>query len=266
MNTAVIVENKPGGSGFIGTEAVAKAAPDGYTLIVITASTHAMGPNVSKDVPYDPVKDFVPIIQVTSAPTILVVPPSLPVRSVAELIKLAKEKPGQLNFASFGRGSSSHLAAELFKQATNTDIVHIPYKGAAPAIVDLMVGTVHLFFDSIPSSLPHVKSGKLKALAVTGPTRTEAAPDIPTIAETHPGFEVTVWQGFGAPARTPAPIVRKLYAEIAKVMAMPDVRKRLIELGADPVATTPEAFAEHIRKENEKWAAVVKRANITLAE
>src|SRR5688572_6169945 len=181
LGQPVVVDNKAGATGFIGTEFVAKAAPDGYTLLLITASTHAISPNLFKKVPYDPLRDFEPIAQVTAAPTILVINPALPANTVADLVKLAKAKPGALNYASFGNGSSAHLAAELFKQATGTDFAHIPYKGAAPAIADLMGGQVAIFFDSIPSALPHVRSGKLRALAVTGRTRTAAAPELPTI-------------------------------------------------------------------------------------
>jgi len=259
----VIVENKAGASGVIGTEFVAKSDPDGYTLVVVTASTHAMGPSVSPTKAYDPVKDFVPVIQVTNAPTIMVTPPSLPAKNVAEFVALVKSQPGKLNFASFGKGSSSHLAGELFIQATGIQMVHVPYKGAAPAIVDMLADRVQVFFDSIPSALPHVRNGALKALAVTGPARTAAAPDLPTVGETIPGFEMTVWQGLAAPAGTPAPVVQKLYTEVAKVMAMADVRQRLIDLGADPVSETPAAFAAHIARENEKWRKVVKAANIT---
>jgi len=266
MGQSIIIDNKAGATGFIGTEFVAKATPDGYTLLLITASTHAISPNLFKKVPYDPIKDFETISQVTTAPTILVTYAAFPAGSVAELVKIAKAKPGTLNYASFGNGSSAHLAAELFKQATGTDFVHIPYKGAAPAIADLMGGQVTIFFDSIPSALPHVRSGKLKGLAVTGRTRTTAAPDIPTVAETYPGFEITVWQGFGAPAGTPRAVISRLNAELVKVMTMPDVRERLVNLGADPLSTTPQEFAAHIAREKDKWAGVVKSSGITISD
>jgi len=262
----VVVDNKPGATGFIGTELAARANPDGYTLLLITASTHAISPNLFRKIPYDSVKDFAPVSQLTSAPTILVVPPSLPAASVSDLVVLARAKPGQVNYASFGVGSSAHLTAELFRQATGTDMVHVPYKGAAPAITDLMGGHVQLFFDSIPSALPHVRTGKLKALAVTGAKRTAAAQDIPTVAESYPGFEVTVWQGLGAPAATPRALVGQLNAEVRKVMTIAEVRERLTNLGADPLSTTPEEFASHIVRERAKWGEVVKRASIPPAD
>ena len=266
LGKPIVIDNKSGASGFIGTEFVAKAAPDGYTLLLVTSSTHAISPNLFRKVPYDSVKDFEHIGQVTVAPTILVVPPALPVKSVAEFVALAKSKPGELNYATYGTGSSAHLAAELFMQVTGITATHIPYKGAAPAVADLMGGHVSMFFDSIPSSLPHVRTGKLKALAVTGLKRTPAAPEIPTVAETYPGFDFSVWQGFDAPAGTPKAIVDRLNADLVKVMAMPDLREKLLNLGADPVSGTPQQFAEHIARERDKWAAVVKRAGIPIAD
>jgi tripartite-type tricarboxylate transporter receptor subunit TctC len=262
LGKPMVIDNKAGASGFIGTEIVAKAPADGYTLLLVTSSTHAASPALFRKIPYDPINDFATISQVTLAPNILVVPPSLAANSVAELVTLAKAKPGQLDYASYGNGSTAHLAAELFLQTTGASMTHIPYKGSAAAVTDLIGGHVQVFFDTIPSSLPHVRSGKLKALAVTGPTRTPAAPDIPTVAETYPGFEVSVWQGFQAPAGTPRAIVDKLNANILKVMAMQDVRERLINLGAEPVSSTPEQFAQHIAREKQKWADVVKRAGI----
>lgn len=262
LGKPMVIDNKAGASGFIGTDIVAKAPPDGYTLLLVTSSTHAASPALFRKIPYDPINDFATISQVTLAPNILVVPPSLAANSVAELVTLAKAKPGQLDYASYGNGSTAHLAAELFLQTTGASMAHIPYKGSAAAVTDLIGGHVQVFFDTIPSSLPHVRSGKLKALAVTGPTRTPAAPDIPTVAETYPGFEVSVWQGFQAPAGTPRAIVDKLNANILKVMAMQDVRERLINLGAEPVSSTPEQFAQHIAREKQKWADVVKRAGI----
>ena len=264
LGETVIVENKPGASGFIGTEAVARAQPDGYSLLLITASTHAVSPNLFKKLPYDPLKDFAMVGQFTDASLILVVAPSLPVNSVAELVKLAKSQGGKMNYASWGSGGAAHMAGELFKLATGTEIVHIPYKGSAPALTGLMGGQVSFMFDTITSSLPHARSGRLKGLAVTGLKRISSAKDIPTVAETIPGFEVTVWQGVGAPAQTPRPIVDKLNAALCKIVGIPSVRDKFISLGAEPVCNTPEAFAQHIAKEIDKWAGVVKRANIPM--
>jgi tripartite-type tricarboxylate transporter receptor subunit TctC len=261
----VIVENKPGASGIIGTDYVAKSTPDGYVLVLVTASTHAMGPSTLATVPYDPVKDFAPIIQLTTAPAIMVVPNELPVNTVTEFVALAKEKPGQLNFASYGIGGAAHLAAELFMQATGTKMVHITYKGSAPAIVDLMANRVQVFFDSIPSALPHVRAGHLKALAVTGPTPTAAAPDLPTVGASVPGYEFTVWQGLAAPAGTPPAVIQKLYSEVAEIMAQPDVKKTLVDLGADPLSVAPGGFAALIASENQKWRQVAKDAKISVA-
>jgi tripartite-type tricarboxylate transporter receptor subunit TctC len=265
LGQSVIVENRTGASGMVAAADVAKSPPDGYTLVLVTASTHAMGPSVLTTTPYDPVNDFAPIIQVTTAPAIMVVPKSLPANTVAEFVALAKQKPDQLNFASFGIGSSAHLAAELFMQATGTRMVHITYKGSAPAIVDLMGDRVQLFFDSIPSALPHVRAGDLKGLAMTGLMPTAAAPDLPTVAASIPGFDFTVWQGLAAPAGTPATIILRLYAEVAKIMAQPDVKKILVDLGADPISVNPEGFAAYILRENEKWRRLAKDAKISVA-
>src|SRR5689334_3056501 len=235
----VVVENMAGASGLLGTAYVARAQPDGYTLSMINSSTLVMAPLLFKTVPYDPLNDFASIAQLTAAPTILVVPPSLPVKSVAELVALAKAKPNGLNYASFGRGGTSHLAAELFQLVTGTKMTHVPYKGSGPAIIDMIGGTVKLdvFFDSIPSALPFANDGRLRALAVTSSTRSPAAPELPTVAESYPGFEVGGWQGLGAPAGTPAPIIAKLNMALKKVMADPELRTKLVSLGVEAMAT-----------------------------
>jgi tripartite-type tricarboxylate transporter receptor subunit TctC len=260
----VIVDNKPGATGFIGTEYVAKSKPDGYTLVAVSSTTHALGPQLFENVPYDPIKDFTPVAQLTSAPTILVCPPSLPVNSVADLVALAKKEPGKLNFASYGIGSAAHLAAELFQLTAGIKMNHVPYKGSGPVLIDMMGGSVKLdvFFDSIPASMPYVKEGRLKALAVTGTKRVPQLPDIPTMAETYPGFQMTVWQGIAGPAKMPQAIVKKLRDGLTKVMVMPDLREKFTNLGAEALCTTPEEFAAHIKHENERWADLLKKMKI----
>ena len=255
----VIVENKPGAGGNIGADSVAKAKPDGYTILMGTIGTQAINASLYSKMPYDAAKDFAPVTLVAMVPNVLVVNPGVPAKSVTELVALAKSKPGQLNFASSSTGGSPHLSGEMFKQMTGAEIVHVPYKGSAPALTDLLGGQVALMFDNLPSALPHVKAGKLRALGVTSARRSQAAPEIPTLAESGvPGYEVDSWFGVLAPAGTPKEIVAKLNAEIVRILQMPEVRQRLMEQGAEPVGDTPEQFAEHIRKETVKWARVVK--------
>ena len=255
----VIVENKPGAGGNIGADSVAKARPDGYTLLMGTIGTQAINQSLYAKMPYDSTRDFAPITLVAIVPNMLVVHPSVPAKSVAELVQLAKSKPGELNFASSSTGGSPHLSGEMFKQMTGANIVHVPYKGSAPAVTDLLGGQVSMMFDNMPSVLPHVKAGKLRALGVTSARRSPAAPDIPTIAESGvPGYEVDSWFGLLAPAGTPKEIVAKLSAEIVRILQMPDVNERLAQQGAVPVGNTPEQFAEHIARETAKWAKVVK--------
>jgi tripartite-type tricarboxylate transporter receptor subunit TctC len=259
LHQPVIVENRPGAGGNIGADVVAKSKPDGYTLVMGTIGTQSINASLYEKMPYDSARDFAPITLVAIVPNILMVHPSVPAKSVGELIQLAKSKPGVLNFASSSTGGSPHLSGEMFKQMTGVDIVHVPYKGSAPAITDLLGGQVSMMFDNMPSGLPHVKAGKLRALGVTSAKRSAAAPEIPTIAESGvPGYEVDSWFGILAPAGTPREIVNKLNVEIVKILRMPEVKQRLAEQGAEPVGNTPEQFAEHIRKETIKWARVVK--------
>ena len=263
LGQPVVVENKAGANGSIGTEYVAKARPDGYTLCLVSTSTHAIAPNLYRNLPYDPIKDFAPVSQITAAPTIMVAPANSPFATVAELIAYAKANPKKLNYATYGTGGSSQLAAELFLQSAGIEMTAIPYKGATPAVMGLMSGDADVFFDSIPSSLGHVRNGKLKALAVTGPQRTPAAPDVPALAETFPGFEFIVWQGIEAPLGTPKPVIDRLSAAIIKVVAMPEVQKKFSDLGASAVSSpTPEQFGQHKVREKEKWANVIRRAGI----
>ena len=259
LGQSVVVDNRPGAGGNIGADIVAKSAPDGYTLLMGTVGTHAINPSLYTKMPYDHVKDFVPVVLVAGVPNVLVVNPSVPVQSVADLIKLAKSKPGEINFASSGAGTSIHLSGELFKAMAGVDMTHVPYKGSAPALTDLIGGQVQLMFDNLPSALPQIKAGKLRAIAVTSLKRAPVLPDVPTIAESGlPGFEASSWFGVLAPAGTPAPVVAKLNAEVNKWLQSPDAREQLLAQGAVAAGGTPEQFAAHIRTETEKWAKVVK--------
>ena len=256
-----VVDNRSGAGGTIGTAAAAAAVPDGYTIVLVS-TPYAMSPALYKNLSWDPVKSLAPITQVGSSPNILVVHPSVPATSVAELLELAKASPGKLNIASLGSGTPQHLAGELFKMMGKVDIVQIPYKGSAPGIQDLIAGQVQMMFNAMPSTLPHVKSGRLRALAITSKDRSPLMPNLPTVAETLPGFEVTTWFGVLAPAATPGPIVGKLNQEIVAILQMPEIRSKLADMGVDVVASTPEEFSAYIRSELVKWAAIIKAAGL----
>jgi len=259
LGQAVVVDNRPGAAGNIGSDLVAKSAPDGYTLLMGTVGTHAINPSLYSKMPYDHVKDFAPVVLVAGVPNVLVVNPALPVNSVSDLIKLAKDKPGQLNFASSGSGTSIHLSGELFKTMAGVDMTHVPYKGSSPALTDLIGGQVQIMFDNLPSALPQIKGGRLRAIAVTSLKRAPVLPDIPTINESGlPGFEASSWFGVLAPAGTPAAVVARINTEVNKWLQSADAREKLLGQGAEAAGGSPERFANHIRAESEKWAKVVK--------
>jgi tripartite-type tricarboxylate transporter receptor subunit TctC len=257
----VVVDNRPGAAGNIGSELVAKAPNDGYTLLMGTVGTHAINASLYAKMPYDHVKDFAPVVLVAAVPNVLVVHPSVPANSVQELIAFGKANPGKLNFASSGSGTSIHLSGELFKVMTGLAMQHVPYKGSAPALADLIGGQVQLMFDNLPPSLPHIKAGKLRALAVTTAARASALPDVPTVAESGlPGFEASSWFGLLAPAGTPADVIAKVNGELARWVATPEAKEKMSSIGAIAAGGTPEDFAKHIAAETAKWAKVVKES------
>ena len=261
LGQPVVVENKPGAGGGVGAAEVAKAPPDGYTIMGGTISTHAINASLYTSLPYDPVKDFVAITLIARVPNMLVVNNDIPAKNVAELIKLMKANPGKWNFASAGNGTSQHLSGELFKGMAGVEMQHIPYKGSPPALTDVMGGQVSMTFDNITTAWPLAKGGKLKALAVTTSKRSPVAPDVPTLAESGlPGYEVGSWQGVFAPAGTPPEIVKRLNTEIVKIINMPDVQKKMIELGAEPVGNSSEEFGAFVKTEVVKWGDVVKKS------
>ena len=254
----VVVDNRGGAGGTIGTDLAARAAPDGLTVILVSGS-HVINPSLYKSLPFDTANDFAPISQVATAPGILVVHPALPARSVRELIALARSRPGQLTYASAGTGTPPHLAAELFRTMARIEVVHIPYKGNGPALADVIGGHVSFTFPTMPSALPHVRTGKLRALAVTGAQRSAAAAEIPTVAEAAlPGYEASSWYGLLAPARTDAAIVNRLHRDVTAILGSADVKERFAAQGIEPAATTPQQFAAIIKTEIAKWSAVVK--------
>ena len=261
-----VVDNKPGAGGNSGSAEVAKAAPDGYTLLMGTVGTHAINPSLYEKMPYDAKRDFVPVTLMAGVPNVLVLNPAMAQRyginSVADLTRVARANPGKLNVASSGNGTSIHLSAELYKSLTGTFMVHFPYRGSGPALLDLMAGNVDLMFDNLPSAMPHIRSGRLKALAVTSAARSTALPDLPTVAEAGgpalKEFEASSWFGLLAPAGTPADIVNRIQQETARALATPAMRERLQSQGAIPSGNTPAEFARLIEAETRKWAPVVK--------
>ena len=261
LGQPVVIENKPGAGGGVGADFTAKAAPDGYTIMGGTISTHAINASLYDKLPYDPVKDFVPITLLARVPNMLVVNPAVPAKNVTELIALLKANPNKFTFASSGNGTSQHLSGELFKTMAGVDMQHIPSKGSPPALQDVVGGQVTMTFDNITTALPLVKAGRLRALAVTTATRSAVAPEVPTLAESGlPGFEVGSWQGVFAPAGTPPDIVKRLNAEIVKILKLPDIKEKLTGLGAEPIGNTSEEFAAMVKSEVVKWADVVKKS------
>jgi tripartite-type tricarboxylate transporter receptor subunit TctC len=265
LGQQVVVDNRPGAAGAIGAEIAARAAPDGYTLFLAGVASHGINPNLRSKLPYDPVRDFRGVSLIATAPLLVVVHPSLPARTVKELVALARARPGAIAFASNGTGGSSHLAVEMFKMMTGTDMLHVPYKGLSGALTDLVSGQVQLMFSSAVAMLPQVKAGRLRAIAMTGASRSPAIPDIPTVAEAGvPGYETGSWYGIVAPARTPRAIVERLGHEIAAIARSPEISNRLVSEAVIPVGSTPEEFDAHIRRELARWAEVVRRAKIKL--
>jgi len=260
----VIIDNRGGAGGIVGTEIVAHSAPDGYNLLIGTAGGMSINPSLHAKLSYDPFKDFAPISMLVINPQILVMHPALAASNVRELVALAKSKAGQLNFASSGTGTATHLGLELFKAATGINVVHVPYKGGAPALTDLIAGQVQLLFISIPSVMPQVKAGRLKALAVSSARRSLSAPDVPTVAESgYPGFEYVNWNALFAPAATPRAIISKLNTEVVKIMRDPDLAQKLVGQGAEPAPGTPEQLAQYMRVDFDRWRKVIRAAGIT---
>ena len=257
MGEQFIIENKPGGGNNIGTEYVVRSAPDGYTMLLVNPA-NGINATLYTNLPFNLIRDIAPVAGIVRAPNVMEVTNSLPAKTVAEFIAYCKANPGKINMASSGSGTSVHLSGEMFKLMTGCDMVHVPYKGAGPALVDLIAGQVHVLFDNLPSSMGHIKAGTIRALAVTSAEREPSLPNLPTVGDTVPGYEATAWFGVGMPKGTPREIIDKVNAEVNRALADPKMRERLAELGGKPIAGTPEDFGKVIAAETEKWAPIVK--------
>lgn len=264
MGQSFIVENKPGAGGIIGNDYVAKSPADGYTLLMGSASSLAVNVSLYKSFPYDPQKDLVPLMEVATGPFVIVVNPNVPAKTLPELIALAKAKPGQINFGTSGNGTSLHLAGELLNTMAHIKLNHVPYKGTGPAMLATISGEIQMTLSDMVPFAPHIAAGKLRALAQTTAQRSKLLPDLPTVAETVPGYDATSWYGMMVPANTPQPIIQRLHAELAKIMQSQDVKQRYAQLGVDPVVNTPEEFKAYIQSETAKWAEVVKLSGATI--
>ena len=265
LGQPVVIENRPGAGGNIGADAVAKAAPDGYTLLMATTGVMAINNAMYKNMSYDAEKDLKPVAYIASITNVLIVPVDSPLKSVGDVISAAKAAPGKLSFASSGSGASTHMSAELFRLMTGTELLHIPYKGSGQAMPDVISGRVSMMFENMPGAVGHIKAGKVRVLGVTGLQRTPALPDVKTIAESGvPGYESLSWSGIAAPAATPPEVVARLNREINAILANPEMKQKLAEQGAEAVGGTPDAFAEHIRRERQKWSKVVHEAGIVV--
>ena len=265
LGQQVVIENRAGASAIVGAEYVAKAAPDGYTVLQANVSQMTIHPSLYAKLPYDPVRDFAPVTVLGIVSSVVVTTPALPVRTIGDLIALARKRPGQLNFTSSGAGASTHLTGELLKQRAGISMTHINYKGSGPALTDVMAGFVEIMFENLPSALPFIQSGKLKVLAVTGKERSPVLPAVPTLAESgFPGFDMVSWQALVAPAATPKPVIDRLHADLVRVLTSAQMKEKLFGLGTEVVANTPEQFAQYIREETAKWSKIVRDAGIRL--
>jgi len=265
LGQQVVIENRPGGGNNIGTDAVVHAPPDGYTMLLINPA-HGINATLYPRLNFNVIRDIAPVAGIMRVPNVMEVHPSIPAKNVAEFIAYAKANPGKINWASSGSGTSVHLSGELFKSMTNIEMTHVPYRGSAPALTDLLAGTVHVMFDNMPSSLPHIQAGKLRALGVTTSTRSQALPDVPTVADTVPGYEASAWFGMGVPKGTPAEAIERLNKEVNAALVDPKIKARLADLGGTMIPGSPADFGKVMAEETDKWAKVIKSANVPLMD